>query len=162
MATSTLLGTGRIPGDAHAAATFSRGSSASRLDHFVMDKAIISTALTSEVVLHRHDSDHKPLTLAFPCPPAAATACLVSSLPHVPSVPVPILSWDGAKKGKYVQQMKGCHAALEECHSKVHADQLDSAFQQLGDIMVEAASEAGCKRSSGSRAAKGSRGQAIF
>ena len=36
------------------------------------------------------------------------------------------------------------HAALAECHSKVHANQLDLASQQLGGITVQAASEAGC------------------
>ena len=32
-------------------------------------------------------------------------------------------------------------APLPECHSKVHANQLDLAFQQLGGIMLQAASE---------------------
>ena len=58
--------------------------------------------------------------------------------------------------------MQEQRAALAECHSKVHANQLDLAFQQLGGIMVQAASEAGCRNASGSRAHKGPKGKPYF
>ena len=58
--------------------------------------------------------------------------------------------------------MQEQRAALAECHSKVHANQHDLAFQQLGGIMVQAASEAGCRNASGSRAHKGPKGKPYF
>ena len=58
--------------------------------------------------------------------------------------------------------MQEQRAALSECHSKVHANQLDLAFQQLGGIMVQAASEAGCRNAFGSRAHKGPKGKPYF
>ena len=58
--------------------------------------------------------------------------------------------------------MKERRASLDECHSKLHANQLDSAFHQLGSIMVEVASEAGCRKSSGAKVAKGNRGKPYF
>ena len=58
--------------------------------------------------------------------------------------------------------MKDRRAALADCHSRVDANQLDAAFHQLGSIMVEAASEAGCRRSSGSTTSKGNKGKPYF
>lgn len=49
LATSTLLGTGRVSGDTHAPASFSRGSSDSRLDHFIISRDAFSSVLSSEV-----------------------------------------------------------------------------------------------------------------
>ena len=86
----------------------------------------------------------------------AAAAASDPSQPAQLSDPIPNLQWDGDKT-EDVKLMKEQHAALAECHSKVHANQLDLAFQQLGSIMVQAAAEAGCKKASGSRAPKGPR-----
>ena len=162
LATSTLLGTGRVPGDAHAPTSFSRGSSESRLDHFIISRDVFSSVLSSGVACQRFDSDHKPVLLTVLLHDTAAAAVNDSTRPAQPGAPIPRLQWDGAKKAGYVQQMQEQRAALAECHSKVHANQLDLAFQQLGGIMVQAASEAGCRNASGSRAHKGPKGKPYF
>ena len=115
--------------------------------------------LSSEVACQRFDSDHKPVLLTVLLHDTAAAAANDSTRAAQPSAPIPRLQWDGAKKAGYVQQMQEQRAALAECHSKVHANQLDLAFQQLGSIMVQAASEAGCRNASGSRAHKGPKGK---
>ena len=161
LAASVLLATGPILGDASAPATFFRGGSDSRLDHFVMSRVVLPATLACEVATHRFHSDHKPLTLTFP-PPASSSAEASTPLPSTASTPLPNLQWDGAKQAKYVQHMKDRRAALADCHSKVDANKLDSAFHQLGSIMVEVASEAGCQTSSGARTSKGNKGKPVL
>ena len=161
LATSTLLGTGRVPGDAHAPASFSRGSSESRLDNFII-RRVFSSVLSSEVACQRFDIDHKPVLLTVLLHDTATAAANVSARPAQPGAPIPRMRWDGAYKAGYVQRMQEQRAALTECHSKVHANQLDLAFQQLGGIMVQAASDAGCRNASGPRAHKGPKGKPCF
>ena len=139
--------TGRVPGDAHAPTSFSRGSSDNRLDHFIISRDVFSSVLSPEVACQRFESDHKPVLLTVLLHDTAAAAAHDSTRPAQPGAPIPRLQWDGAKKAGYVQRMQEQRAALVECHSKVHANQLDLAFQQLGGIMVQAASEAGCRSS---------------
>ena len=160
-ATSTLLGTGRVPGDAHAPAIFFRGSS-ERLDHFIISRDVVSSVLNSEGACQHFDSDHKPVLLTVLLRDTAAAAANDSARPAQPGAPIPRLQWDGANKAGYVQRMQEQRAALAECHSKVHGNQLDLAFQQLGGIMVQAASEAGCRNASGSRLHKGPKGKPYF
>ena len=102
------------------------------------------------------------LSLTFHLPASCPAEVSPPLLPPTSSTPIPSLHWDGARKDKYVPHMKERRASLADCHSKVHANQLDSAFHQLGSIMVEAASEADRRKSSGAKAAKGNRGKPYF
>ena len=129
---------------------------------FIISRDVFSSVLSSELACQRFDSDHKPVLLIDLLHDTAAAAANDSTRPAQPGAPIPRLQWDGAKKAGYVQRMQEQRAALADCHSKVHANQLDLAFQQLGGIMVQAASGAGCRNASGSGAHKGLKGKPYF
>ena len=74
LATSTLLGTGRVSGNAHAPASFFRGSSASRFNHFTISRDAFSSMLILKVAGHYFDSDHEPVLLTRPLHETAAAA----------------------------------------------------------------------------------------
>ena len=150
LSTSLLLGTGRLSGDAVASASFSRGGSGSRLDHFVMDRCTLARVTTSTVEAQRYDSDHKPLVLSLPLVAAAAAAAAGPVAPALPGRPLPNLRWDGSKKSQYAAQLRGQAPAIARCQGLVDAGQLDSAFQELGSVLVGAAVTAGCKSCPGS------------
>lgn len=152
LSTSLLLGTGRLRGDTDAPATFSRGGAGSRLDHFIMDRCTLARASLSQVHAQRYDSDHKPIVLSVPIPPAANAAAAAAAVPDQPGQPIPSLRWDGARTEKYVECMKdqACTSAIAECQRLVDTDQLEAAFHKLGATMVGAAVSAGCKRTAGS------------
>ena len=142
--TSLMLGTGRLAGDLHACATHRSGS---RLDHFLMDRYTLTRVAASSVVADRFDSDHKPVTVEFhvAASPAAASASIADS-PVGPSAhPLSRLQWDGARQEVYAEQLKGLRPSLRECHASIRRGQLQHAFQQLGDIIQQAAISAGCR-----------------
>ena len=151
---SLFLGTGRLPGDALAPASFSRGGSGCRIDHFLMDGCTLARVAHSGVDVGHFDSDHKPVTLTLNGPQIAAPA---AGLSPPPGTRIPRLHWDGSGKDKYVANMKDQAAsdAIVQCHALVDSGHIEEAFHKLGDIMVDSAAQAGCKKSRASTRRKG-------
>ena len=151
---SPFLGTGRLPGDALAPASFSRGGSGSRIDHFLMDGCTLARVAHSGVDVRRFDSDRKPVTLTLHGPPVAAPAAGPSPSP---GTRIPRLHWDGSRKAENVANMKDQAAsdAIVQCHALVDSGQIEEAFHKLGDIMMDSAAQAGCKKSRASTRRKG-------
>ena len=154
MRTSLLLGTGRLLGDMTASPTYFRGSSASRLDHFAMDRCTLARATGCTIQQDRYDSDHKPLVLGLNFSAPAATADVPVG---PPGLPLPKLHWDGSKKEDYVPHLRASGTALAECERMVSAGDPAAAFAKLGGVLIDAARAAGCKHVSGSRPSRGMR-----
>ncbi len=107
----------------------------------------------------------RPVAIEFPvaASPAAASASAADS-PVSPSAhPLPRLHWDGARQEEYAEQLKGLRPSLRECHASIRRGQLQHAFQQLGDVIQQAAISAGCRHVPTQQAPQGqSQGQPVF
>ena len=123
-----LLGTGRLLGDMTASPTFFRGSSASRLDHFAMDRCTLSRASDCTTEQDRYDSDHKPLVVSLSFQAAAAVPAGASSSDIV-GQPVPNLRWDGSKQVEYVRCLNDSGARLAECEDLVSSGDVAVLFR---------------------------------
>ena len=89
------------------------------------------------VDLTRQDSDHFPLNLSVQCVPP-------TGLPAPDSGdPLPLLSWDMSSRQAYATTI--ADGRLDACVPHARCGDLDSAFQQLSDAIVEAARSAGCR-----------------
>lgn len=129
--TSTLLCTGRTPGDEQAPLSLKakQNSVGSRIDHVIISAGLASLLQFSRVNPTRPESDHHPIEneLIFPIVPVVLDSCTGS--------PLPKCHWDAQLQDLYCRMLLG-----DACQVKLHAAEvaagegnITAAFNSLAE-----------------------------
>ncbi len=131
--TAMVLCTGRTPGDTPAQPSFKarRNTTASRLDHALVDCGLFASIQTCCIASHRQESDHFPLELHLLLTAPVSPASLSSAQPSIPS-----WVWDSSQRGPYASALASgpCQTLINACTAAATAHQGSTAAANTDDL----------------------------
>ena len=158
--TSTLLCTGRAPGDEAAPLSFTAhgGGGGSRIDHILVSPSLMEYMQLCKVNSLRLESDHYPIECELHMPAVS------QPVPPCSGAPLSRRHWDPDARNAY------CHALqTPKCAAELHAAQqsaqdhdVPAAFSHLLDAIGLAANDAGMPSRHGSHRVVGSPSTPFF
>ena len=159
-ATSTLLCTGRTPGDEAAPLSFTMhgGGGGSRIDHVLVSPSVMGYVQICTVNASRRESDHFPIecTIQLPVAHQAVQRCS--------GTPLPRRHWnqDARKDYCHALQTPRCAHLLQAAQQSGADGDVHAAFQHLSEAVGLAADDAGMPLKRGTHKGVGSTDKPFF